>query len=586
MQGFTLTGHSGVDFQQSVTTIGSRVHVNTPVLTVHNGKIFSTSVQSLSITADAGVPVVDLRGSDTVQGGLIMAKGTPTITHAPDVEIYQSNNGSRVEVHGYNFGYSNSEIIVNFDQTINPGVFVSNAQKQPTQTTDTLLVIDFNSNTSGFTGYLRARVERARVPSDNAILGTFVPCPRDSTGACNMTEIIPVINFDNSELSSSAPQWSINGRKFGNDYSNTRVYVSIPPDRDSTYLYPGWQRSGTPYATNYGDSSITFPIYHDFHPTIYGLTDAHIGPLIIVVAVKGIRSLDTYSANITGADLSHPFTGLCSSSAYTTYGYCGTQVANIILKANIHAMYTTTARSQGLNRIEIHGDNFGLEGPSAIFVHFASNFTPAEASVILPAPTVNSTTFQVQLLTVTDSLAVVDIPEDTRHGTHHLIAMVTRKGGPSIPRVVGVWSPEISRPVITETDKERVASATTLPIHGSNFESLHGDAKVYLSATAGIDGEHLAQVRVANYSSSGFMMEHITGLKDVTNSGPLRLIMTVQTVKSMLTTVATIIQIPIILSTPGQKVSAAYTLVALPQTLQIPQGRLTICTRVSGRWFL
>ena len=567
VQGFTISGHSGIDFQQSVTTIGSRDTVNTPILTVHNGKVFSTSMQSLSILADSGVPVVDLRGENNVQGGLIKAKGTPTVIHTPEVNLYQSTNGSRVEIHGTNFGQSNSEIIVTFDQTITPGVVTSNPQNQPTETTDSLLVIDFDSDTTVFAGYLRARVERARVPSDNAILGTFAGCPKDTNDNCIMEQIIPTITFDNSELSSAAPQWSITGTNFGDINNDTRVYISIPPGLDDSYTYPGWQRSGQPLTTGYSDNTMTFPIFHSFHPTIYGLTDSHIGPLVIVVTVKGIRSQDTFSANLTGASLDTAFKGECESPTHYTHGYCGTQAATLILKSNIYALLTTTARSTGLNRIEIHGDNFGLEGPSGIFVNLASNFTPAEYSVIPPAPcTVLSpecqdpaTNFQVELFTVTDKMVVLDIPEDTRHGSNQLMAMVTRKGGPSIPQVIGLWADEIATPVITVSAKERTASATTLAIHGNGFKNLYYDARVYLNASAGIAGEHLGHVRASNFSSTTFMIESITGMKDVTNSGPLQVITTIQTVKSIQAQVASIIQIPIIALTPQQKVLAIHS---------------------------
>ena len=101
--GITVSGAAGVEFKESVTTFAARDTLNMPILTVHNDKIFSTSLQSLSIVSDVGVPVVDLRGGPGIQGGLIKAKGTPEVDHHPETELYQSNNGSRVEIHGRNF---------------------------------------------------------------------------------------------------------------------------------------------------------------------------------------------------------------------------------------------------------------------------------------------------------------------------------------------------------------------------------------------------------------------------------------------------------------------------------------------------
>lgn len=540
-KGITVSGHSGIHFKESVTTMASQDTLNMPILTVNNYKVFSTSLQSLSITADIGVPVVDLQGGDNVQGGLIKAKGTPEVEFHPETLIYQSNNGSRVEIHGRNFGTANNEIIVNFDQTVTPGISPNNQEAQPTETTDTLIIVDFDGDTSQFTGYLRCRVERARVPSDNAILGTFKLCPKLANGQCNQTAITPVVSKRTGQLASSAPYLDVYGSKFV--LNHTKVYVSIPPGQDGNYNAPGWQFSGTPLSTGFNSTQMTITLGHGYDPKVYGLTDNHVGPLVVVVAVYGIRSLDTYSANGTSVI---PNPGLCSSVTYYTHGYCGTQVAVVILKPFMNAKYTTTARSPGLNRIEISGHTFGEDGAVGIEFTLASGFTPAEVSMNPPVPVANATVFQTTIYTVTNTLAVLDIPEDTFHATGFLYALITRRGGPSLPQVVGTWAEQISRPALTPSTKERVASATTLPVYGAGFLNVSSDVQVYLMATNGIAGEHLGVVRSSNFTSTNFMLEQISGLKDPINIGSLDLIVTVQTVKSVAATVADIIQIPIV----------------------------------------
>lgn len=79
--------------------------------------------------------------------------------------------------------------------------------------------------------------------------------------------------------------------------------------------------------------------------------------------------------------------------------------------------------------------------------------------------------------------------------------------------------------MVSYLDADRSASATTLKISGSGFLNDPSATRIYLQATNGVDGDHLAYVRAARFNSTDFMIDSISGLQDPENVGPLRAVL-------------------------------------------------------------
>ena len=275
--------------------------------------------------------------------------------------------------------------------------------------------------------------------------------------------------------------------------------------------------------SNYSSISFNAWLFHGFEQVIdagitRGLQDINAGPLYIVVVVQGVKSNSTLAATL-------------------------------IKKPKItNTTATLVSRSEGMNRIEIHGIRFGSDGLNGVGVELSSGFTgqpPLPTGLVRPS----------LAYTVTDVLVVVELPASTLDALGTLYAVVTRKRGPSDPGTIGTFSNAIMRPVVNASSVERSASASTLRIQGLGFLTVPEDVRVYLQAFNGTNGEHIANVRMANFSATDLIIEGITGLTDPANIGPLLAVVAVRGVKSQPTPVAKIIHIPIILETPSLKIS-------------------------------
>jgi len=503
-KGITIQAREGgVEFKESTFTKASPVTIDITnnYLTVHNGKMFSTNYQDLIITA------IDL---DLRESGRILAKGTPTVFDTPEIKIAQSTTGNRVEVHGTNFGYVRQAIGLEFyDEAFNQ---LTQSDLLPQFVTNTLIVQDIVSDTSVLSGLLRVRVKRAQIKSDIKVVGIF-----------SQSIPVPFVSQSYEQMGSSSPYVDIRGSNFGFSHNETRVYIESITNRVQYDLGIGsfsrFYERAFPIAINFTTSHFLANLFHGFDAgAVPGLQDMNAGLLSIVVTRNGVRSN-------------------------------ATTVATIIKKPLIANTSTTLiSRSLGRNRIEIHGTRFGDEGISGITVDLSTGFAGQP-----PLPT--AAVIRAIKYTVTNTLTVLDLPDSTYDLSGELFAVVTRKRGPSDPMSIGMFSDAINIPVLTASDAERCASATTLQIHGVGFLMQATNVRIYFTAVNGIDGEHLGYVRITNFTSTSFMVENIVGLKDPANIGPLQAIVSVRGVKSEMTKIANIINIPLITETLSLKIA-------------------------------
>jgi len=221
------------------------------------------------------------------------------------------------------------------------------------------------------------------------------------------------------------------------------------------------------------------------------------------------------------------------------------------------------------NRVEIRGSNFGYIR-SQLFVTFydSSMNLIAQTGLASPYP-----------LFVTDTLIVTDLMADTTQISGSIYARVKRSAIKSDMVNIGKISDSIPRPVITPSVEEIASSAPFLYITGSNFGTNVTNVRVYVESIAnrrqktpniyisavmpGSDSLMYERISVSpnNFSSQqltanlfyGFET-YITGFQDI-NVGPVTVTVCVNSIKSLVTTVTTLILKPAIMATSTVRIA-------------------------------
>jgi len=296
--------------------------------------------------------------------------------------------------------------------------------------------------------------------------------PSDPVGIGVFTNAIdrPMVNYNNAERSASATTLLITGLGYTIP-SDTRVYLQATNGVDGEHL--GYVRTAD-YASN------RFMV-----DSISGLNDPqNLGPLYAVVVIQGVKSETTLVATIIPIP-----------------------IITVTMSAKV-------ARSPKGNRLAILGSLFGTNTANVAVELFVLGTSFRYTSVV----------------TTKENEIMLDTVADTTPASGFVTAIVWRSGGPSAPAIVGNITAFIEPPQIEASLQELSSSITMLNVTTANMGSIPADVRVFLTATNGTAGFQMAAVRSSPFDSKKLVLD-LTGITDL-NSGPLKAIVTVQSVKA------------------------------------------------------
>ena len=390
--------------------------------------------------------------------------------------IARSSSPSVIEVKGRNFGSDPSLLTVSFTPAITV-LKIEHCQ-------DDLLLVQVVIGTS--------------VPNGNLNINIVHSQHGSSGGGVKVASLVnlqasPTVTRSTAMHNSADTTLTITGTGFGSATTEVGAYLSP---------YQGPIILGSVTSISGSSCVILIP----------GLSNDHVGPLGLLLTVRGLIATPTIVANITAT------------------------------RPAITAADFKMSHSSSGNLIEIHGSNFGVS-TAAVFVSLSST-----SRLTL--------TNNGQPLICTDSMLLVQTSTDTSSSAFsgYVYAVVTLpQANSGTPVRVGLLTDAgaVSNPVITSLNLNISSSDTTLTLTGTSFGSLPDDARVYFFV-------HNSTAPIATVSSSGFSdtsLQVVFSNMSDHNAGPLKVVVSIRGKSSNSTVVGTIIPLRPAIITSCQSVS-------------------------------